>query len=67
MPCKSDYRKRGSLGEFEVELSGGDAGEYGVGLNAPIVVFAKSKKAALKQLDLPSGVRVRKITKTGSR
>ena len=37
--------------------------EYGFGMNPPIVVHAKSKEEALKQLRLPKTVKVVEIVK----
>jgi hypothetical protein len=38
--------------------------EYGFGINPPIVVRAKNKTEAIKQLRLPKTVRIEKITKS---
>lgn len=61
----SDLRKsREGEKQFEVSLSGGGGrfdSDYGFGMNPPIVVNAKSRAEAMKKLQLPKGVKVRKV------
>jgi len=37
--------------------------EYGFGMNPPVVINAKNKQNALKQLKLPKIVKIRKIVR----
>lgn len=54
--------------EFEIELvadSGEEPDDYGFFPNPPIIVYAKNKVEALRKLDLPVGIRVKKIVSVG--
>lgn len=61
----SDIRKaRPGQKQFEIRLRGGGGrfdSDYGFGMNPPIVIHARSKAEALKQLKLPKTVKVLKV------
>jgi hypothetical protein len=58
---KKDPRRQKDK-EFEITVSGNvEAGEYGTGMEMPIVVQAKNEKEAISSLDLPAGVKVQTI------
>ena len=56
------FCKKGNF-QYEIKISGGQADDYGMPTNPPIVVCAKNKKNALKKFKFPKNVKVKSVKK----
>jgi len=57
---KINFCRKGKS-QYEITISGGEEGEYGMPGEPPIVTCAKNKKSAVKQFKFPKGIKVRNV------